>query len=104
MPEHEELFEAVFTRKGEYVTRSIAGEAIVVPIRGQVGDLDSIYNLNDEASFIWTRIDGRTSVRQIIDALIEVFDVAPQVAERDTLQFIGMLKVAGMIERSGPMG
>lgn len=91
-----------FAKKGEYVTRAIAGEAIVVPVRGQVGELNFIYNLNDEASFIWTRIDGRTSVRQIVDALIGEFDVSREEAERDTIQFADLLKKAGLIEPSDP--
>ena len=40
----------------------IAGETIVVPIRGQVGDLESIYNLNEVGSVIWEMTDGQTPV------------------------------------------
>jgi hypothetical protein len=91
-----------FAKKGEFVSRSIAGEEVVVPVRGQVGDLDSIYNLNEVGAFIWKLIDGRTSLRQIVDAVRAEFEVAPGDAEEDTLQFIAVLEEAGMIEPSGP--
>ena len=35
------------------VTRSIAGETIIVPICGRLGDLDSIFTLNEVGSHIW---------------------------------------------------
>jgi hypothetical protein len=88
-----------YIKKGEFVARSIAGETIVVPVRGQVGDLDSIYNLNEVGGFIWERIDGRTGVSQIAEAVAGEFEVTPEEAGRDTLDFIGALEGAGMIQR-----
>jgi hypothetical protein len=87
-------------RKGEYVTRSIAGETLVVPVRGQVGDLEAIYSLNEVGAFIWDQIDGRTSVTQVADAVRGEFEVAPQQAETETFEFIAALEAAGMIEEA----
>jgi hypothetical protein len=92
---------ACFAKKGDFVSRSIAGEEVIVPVRGQVGDLDAIYNLNQVGAFIWKLIDGRTSLRQIVDAVGAEFEVASEDAEKDTLQFIAALEEAGMIEPSG---
>jgi len=89
-----------FARKGEFVTRIIAGEAVVVPVRGQVGDLDAIYHLNHVGAFIWSLFDGQTSVRDIAQAVREEFDVALEYSERDTLQFVDALQSAGVIEPS----
>jgi hypothetical protein len=95
---------ACFAKKGEFVSRSIAGEMVIVPVRGQVGDLESIYNLNEVGAFIWGLIDGRTSLRQIVDAVGAEFEVAPDEAEKDTFQFIAALEDAGMVEPSGQGG
>jgi hypothetical protein len=92
---------ACFAKKGEFVSRSIAGEEIIVPVKGQVGDLNAIYNLNEVGAFIWKLIDGRTSLRQIVDAVRAEFEVAPEDAEQDTVQFITALEGAGVIEPSG---
>lgn len=93
---------AYFAKKGEFVSRSIAGEEVVVPVRGQVGDLESIYNLNEVGAFIWRLIDGRTSLSQIIDAVCAEFEVAAEEAEKDTVEFVAALEEAGMIEPCGP--
>jgi Coenzyme PQQ synthesis protein D (PqqD) len=95
---------ACVRKKGEFVTRSIAGETIVVPVRGQVGDLDAIYNLNETGAFIWDQIDGRKSVTQVVEALRAEFEVSPEEAEKETSEFIAGLEAAGMIEPSGSKG
>jgi len=41
------------------VSRQIAGEVILVPIRKNVGDLESIYTLNDTAACAWALFDGQ---------------------------------------------
>jgi hypothetical protein len=87
-----------FIKKGEFVARSIAGETIIVPVRGRMGDLDSIYNLNEVASFIWNQIDGQTDVGQLIQAVCDEFEVPPATATNDTQQFIAELQSAAMIE------
>lgn len=91
-----------YRKKGEYVSRSLAGETIVVPVRGQVGDLDAIYNLNEVGAFIWEQIDDRNSVTRVVEAVRREFEVTPEEAEKDTSEFIAALEAAGMIEPSGP--
>jgi hypothetical protein len=99
---HSDKVEATCFRKvGEFVTRSIAGEAIVVPVRGQVGDLNSIYNLNEVGTFIWERIDGRATVGQIREAICAEFEVTREEALEDTLQFMNALKTAGILVAEG---
>jgi hypothetical protein len=90
--------DARFVKKGEYVSRLIAGETILVPVRGQVGDLNAIFNLNEVASFIWDRIDGSAGVHRIAASVASEFDVAPAEAARDTHDFFASLIQAGLVE------
>ena len=46
-------------RKNEnFVYRMIKHETILVPIKDNVGDMDSLYNLNEVGAFVWERLDG----------------------------------------------
>jgi len=92
------VFAARFAKKGEFVSRSIAGETLLVPVRGRVGDLDCIYSLSEVASLIWNRIDGQATVQQLVEGVCTEFDVSPETAQSDTLQFIAQLQHAGLIE------
>ena len=86
-----------FSKRDDLVTRSIAGETIIVPIQDHVGDLDGIYTLNDVGTTIWDLIDGKASVGQIVDAVRNEYDVPPEEAERDVIELIGSLETAGLI-------
>jgi hypothetical protein len=87
-----------FARENDCVTREIAGETIIVPIRNRVGDLDSIFTLNEVGTMIWQLIDGRTSAHQIAEAIHQAYDVEQEEAARDTADFLDSLKSAGLIK------
>lgn len=84
-------------RKGDCVSREIAGETLIVPVRSQVGDLDSIYTLNEMGATIWRRLDGRTTIAEIVEAVCAEYEVTPEVAEKDTSEFLQSLEAAGLI-------
>jgi hypothetical protein len=90
----------LYTKKNDLVARDIAGETIIVPIRSNVGDLDSIYTLNEIGSIIWQLIDGKKSVSEIAKAVCNAFEVTPQVAEKDTIDFLNTLEQAGLVSSS----
>lgn len=86
-----------FIKKTDFVTREVAGETIIVPIRGNVGDLNSIYTLNEVGTKIWELIDGKGSVEQIVEAICDAYEVTPEEAEKDTIDFLNTLKISGLI-------
>ena len=87
-----------YVKCGEFVTRAIADETIVVPIKAGVGDLDSIYTLNDVGATIWGLIDGATTVDGIVAAVVSTFDVGADEARSDVLEFLGSLEQVGVIQ------
>jgi len=74
------------------VARNIAGEVILVPIRNNVGDLDSIYTLNETAAFVWERLDGVHTLAEVVAALVAEYEVEPAQAEQDVLALIAQLE------------
>jgi len=90
-----------FARGNDCVAREIAGETIIVPIRNHVGDLDSIYTLNEVGTMIWQLIDGHKSTDEIAEAIHKTYDVKPEEAAKDTVAFLESLAEAGLIEELG---
>ena len=86
-----------FYKKSNLVTRKISGETIIVPVEGHVGDLDSIYTLNEVGSTIWQLIDDPTSVDKIVTAICDQYEVTPEEAYRDVVELIDSLEAAGLI-------
>jgi len=93
---------AVFRRRGDHVTREVAGETIVVPIRGSLADLQRVFALNPVAACIWERLDGRRDLAAARDAVLERFDAPRQRVEADLLSFVDQALRAGLIEPAAP--
>jgi hypothetical protein len=86
-----------FSRPSGCVTRSIAGETIIVPVSGHVADLESIYTLNEVGSALWELIDGQTPLSRIVAELCEIYEVSQDEAAQDAAAFMEELKTAGLV-------
>jgi hypothetical protein len=91
--------QCVFDKQQNIVHRTIAGESLLVPIRGELADMQRIYALNPVADFIWERIDGTASVAEITDAVTAAFDTDAGQAAFDTAALISDLVAAGLVIR-----
>ncbi len=79
------------------VSREIAGEVILVPIRNNVGDLESIYTLNETAARIWALLDGEHTLASVRDAIVAEFEVEADEAEVDLMELVERLGGVGAI-------
>lgn len=82
----------VYNKSDSIVSRKIADEFILVPIRQNVGDLESIYTLNETGARIWELIDGKIKVEEIKEKLIEEFEVTPEEVEKDIIEHLMQLE------------
>jgi hypothetical protein len=98
-PQHDpaSVVDAVFVRDETAVTRRIAGETIIVPVRNDVADLDSIYTLNETGSFIWELLDGQRTVATLVDAVVEEFEVDRELAASDVARLVASLRDEGLL-------
>lgn len=82
----------------DLVTRKVGDEAVLVPIRNRVGDLESVFTLNEVALKVWTMLDGKTPVATIVNAVCDEYDVGPVEAEADAAELLGRLLESKLIE------
>ena len=91
-----------YIREENLVTRSIAGETIIVPVNGRVCDLDSIYTLDEVGSAIWRVLEDWVTAEGIVEGVLREFDApGDAVVAGDVASFLGELEVRGLI-RSRP--
>ena len=86
-------------KRDDLLTRQIAGEAIVVPIRGKLADMQNIFAINIVAEFIWERMDGQRTLDQIAHEVSEHFEVGADQARSDVVEFVDELSQAGLIDK-----
>jgi hypothetical protein len=90
----------VFVRSRAVVSRVVAGETLIVPVRGKVGDLASIYSFNETGSLIWRLLDSPRTVAEVVGAVAEEYQVDAAQVRGDVLRFVGEMRGVGLIEIS----
>ncbi len=96
--------EAVFARNDQVVSRKIVDELILVPMRKNVADMETLYTLNEVGARVYELIDGAVPLRGIVNAIVEEFDVTEQNAESDVREFVEQLleiEAVHEVEREG---
>ncbi len=90
----------VWARSARMVGRRIGDEYVLVPLAGRGADLDSILNLNSVAAFVWEQLDGSRSGGEVVDAVIEQFEVERARAEQDYLELVETLVELDAVKRA----
>ena len=87
-----------FIRSRSVVARVVGGETLIVPIRGKVGDLASIYSFNGTGTLIWKLLETPKTVTELVTAVLQEYDVESEQAKRDLAEFVGDMKSVGLVE------
>src|SRR5258707_13691817 len=88
----------IFVRSRSVVSRRVSGETLIVPVRGKVGDLASIYSFNGTGSLIWQLLDAPRTLADLIDAVEREFDVEQDQAQKDVTQFLNDMLSVGLVD------
>jgi hypothetical protein len=80
------------------VSRVVAEEAIVVPIRRGAADMDSIYTFNETGTALWGMIEAKCSAGVLAAHLQSEYGISEEMAAADTERFLTDLTAAGLIE------
>jgi hypothetical protein len=82
------------------VSRVVSDEALVVPIRGGAGDLDSIYTFNDSGTRLWAMLEEGRSAAELAEYLEASYGITAEQARTDAGNFLAELGEEGLIERA----
>ena len=91
--------DARYARANDCVTRRIGGETVVVPVKGHVADLESIYTLNDVGTVLWDALGGGATLAELASAVCEAYEVGDAEARADTLAFLEDLERLGLASK-----
>jgi hypothetical protein len=90
----------VLVRSPSVVARVVGGETLIVPVRGKVGDLASIYSFNPTGTLIWKLLESPKTVSDLASVVAKEYEIEAERAERDVTLFVSEMKSAGLVEVS----
>ena len=91
-----------FVRSENVVSRVIAGETLIVPVRRGVADLASLFSFNQVGSSIWEAIEKPRTVDELVTLVADAYDVTPEKAREDIEVFLNEAQAAGIVQMVGP--
>ena len=84
--------------KDGFIFRKIAGDNVIVPIGQQIQKFNGLIKINDSAAFLWNLLKEEITQDELIDKLIEEYQIDRDLATSDVENFINILKQNDMIE------
>lgn len=78
----------LYVRVQAVVSRLVAGETLVLPVRGNIGDLACFYSFNGAGTTMWEALQKPISFQGICDVIERNYDVNRKKAEEDVAFFL----------------
>jgi hypothetical protein len=76
--------------------QQIEGESVLLNLNSE-----RYYGLDKVGTRIWTALGSTPSIQEAYDALLDEYDVAPEVLREDMKELIGQLVENGLLELAG---
>lgn len=82
-------------RSPDLIYRSIAGESVLIPTGQLTQQFNGMISLNDVAAFIWENLEKVDSQEELLQMVLEEFEVDESTADADVDGFLRMLLARG---------
>jgi hypothetical protein len=82
---------SLYLLKTKYVTMEIGNELVLVPLSGNVSQMNELFTMNETGRFIWDNLSQEMTVKDLADKMTKVFDVHADEAETDIQSFLEKL-------------
>ena len=84
-------------KKG-FVLESVGGAYLAVAVGDEAVVANALIRMNSTGAFIWRLLsEGDYTEEQLIEAMLEEYDVPREIAERDIRAFIVKITEAGLL-------
>ena len=84
--------------KNTFIFKEIGEEGMLIPIVGGNANASKIFNLNETGTYIIKKLLDDYSIDEIIDSMLDEYDVDRKTLEKDLNGFIKELKKRGFYE------
>ena len=80
--------QTLYNLKTKFVAREVGNELILVPLSGNVAQMNELFTMNETAKFIWENTQGKTTITELENLMTETFDIDRDTAKKDIELFL----------------
>ncbi len=80
-----------------FILRDVAGEHILIPINEAAQSFNGMLHLTSTAAFIWKMVDKCDSLNEIINEIVNEYEVDKKQAKEDIYGFLWEFYIRGFV-------
>lgn len=84
--------------KNGFMLRKVGKQHVVVALGKASRSFNGIIKLNDTGAFLWGQLTSDKTQDELVSALLNEYDVAPEKAAEDVAGFVKTLEKAALFE------
>ena len=85
------------TRKKDFILSEIMGDVVLVPINQSTSQFNGLITVNELGKFIWENIESAKDEEELLQRILDEYEVERDVAKADLDEFLGKLKEIDII-------
>ena len=86
-----------YIRNETVVLRHVAGESLLIPVKGHLADLQNLFVLEGLGEMIWERLDGHRSLDGIAAEFATRYRRPHEEVAADCCEFVEALEKEGLV-------
>lgn len=75
----------------EFILREIAGDYVIVPTGQTALEFNGLITVNEIGAFIWKKLDQDITEDELVQAILEEYEVDEETARNDMEEFLDRL-------------
>lgn len=84
--------------KDGFILRKFSDKIVAVAEDDYADNSNSFIKMNSSAEFVWNFLRQDRSYEEVVDALLQKYDVDRQTAENDLNEFLAIVRNAGLLD------
>ena len=84
--------------RGEFVVRQVMNDTVAIPVGKTALSFNGMIMLNNVSRVIWECLEKGADLQTIVKALTDGFEVSPEEAQTDVLEFLDKLRAMQLLE------
>ncbi len=81
-----------------FILRNLAGEYLLMPKGEKIKNYDSVVLMNELSAFVWGKMQNPVTQSDLLEAVLNEYDVDEKTAREDLDGLLAELKEAGVID------
>lgn len=79
--------------KSKFVARQVGDELVIVPLSGNVAQMNELFTLNETGKFIWENTDEKCNAEMLAKRMTEAYEIDEATALQDIELFLTRIDV-----------